>query len=47
MLIIGNDIVADILKMPDVLRVQEEAFRKLPTGGAMSPESVPAATAPW
>ncbi|HEU0070471.1 MAG TPA: ornithine cyclodeaminase family protein [Alphaproteobacteria bacterium] len=35
MLIIGNDVVADILKMPDVLRVQEEAFRKLPTGGAI------------
>jgi len=35
MLIIGNDIVADILKMPDVLRVQEAAFRQLPTGGAI------------
>jgi alanine dehydrogenase len=35
MLIIGNDVVSEILAMPDVLRVQEEAFRKLPTGGAM------------
>jgi alanine dehydrogenase len=35
MLIIGNDVVAQILTMRDVLRVQEEAFRKLPTGGAI------------
>jgi alanine dehydrogenase len=35
MLIIGNDVVADILTMADCVRVQEEAFKKLPTGGAI------------
>jgi alanine dehydrogenase len=35
MLIIGNDAVADILTMADCIRVQEEAFKKLPTGGAI------------
>jgi alanine dehydrogenase len=35
MLIIGNDVVADILTMRDCIRVQEEAFRKLPSGGAI------------
>ncbi len=35
MLIINNEIVAEVLTMADCIRVQEEAFRKLPTGGAM------------
>jgi alanine dehydrogenase len=35
MLIINNDDVAALLTMADCIRVQEEAFRKLPTGGAM------------
>jgi ornithine cyclodeaminase/alanine dehydrogenase-like protein (mu-crystallin family) len=35
LLIIGNDVVAQILTMRDCLRVQEEAFCKLPTGGAI------------
>jgi alanine dehydrogenase len=35
MLIIGNNEVAELLTMEDCLRVQEEAFKKLPFGGAM------------
>src|SRR5215475_7003397 len=35
MLIISNDDVAKLLTMADCIRVQEEAFKKLPTGGAM------------
>ncbi len=35
MLIINNNDVAKILTMADCIRVQEEAFRKLPFGGAM------------
>jgi len=35
MLIINNDDVTKLLTMADCIRVQEEAFRKLPTGGAM------------
>jgi alanine dehydrogenase len=35
MLIIGNDVVSEILTMRDCIRVQEEAFRKLPSGGAI------------
>jgi alanine dehydrogenase len=35
MLIIDNDTVLNLLTMEDCLRVQEEAFRKLPTGGAI------------
>ena len=35
MLIINNEIVADVLEMSDCIRVQEEAFKKLPTGGAI------------
>jgi ornithine cyclodeaminase/alanine dehydrogenase-like protein (mu-crystallin family) len=35
MLIIDNDLVAQLLTMKDCIRVQEAAFRKLPTGGAM------------
>ncbi len=35
MLIINNDAVAQILTMADCIRVQEEAFRKLPTGGSI------------
>lgn len=35
MLIIDNRTVADVLKMDDCIRVQEEAFRKLPAGGAI------------
>jgi alanine dehydrogenase len=34
-LIINNDDVAQLLTMPDCIRVQEEAFRKLPFGGAI------------
>ncbi len=35
MLIINNDEVATVLNMKDCIRVQEAAFKKLPTGGAM------------
>ena len=35
MLIIDNATVSDILTMEDCIRVQEEAFKKLPTGGAI------------
>ena len=35
MLIINNAIVADVLEMSDCIRVQEEAFKKLPAGGAI------------
>lgn len=35
MLIIDNETVARVLAMKDCIRVQEEAFKKLPTGGAM------------
>src|SRR4030095_7864338 len=35
MLIINNDLVSELLTMEDCIRVQEEAFRKLPTGGAI------------
>lgn len=35
MLIIGNEQVTELLTMDDCIRVQEQAFRKLPTGGAM------------
>lgn len=35
MLIISNDDVARLLTMKDCIRAQEEAFRKLPAGGAM------------
>ena len=35
MLIIGNNEVAELLTMKDCLRVQEEAFKKLPFGGAI------------
>ena len=35
MLIIDNETVAQLLTMQDCIRVQEEAFRKLPTGGAI------------
>lgn len=35
MLIIGNEWVTELLTMDDCIRVQEQAFRKLPTGGAM------------
>jgi alanine dehydrogenase len=35
MLIINNDDVAALLTMADCIRVQEEAFKQLPTGGAM------------
>jgi ornithine cyclodeaminase/alanine dehydrogenase-like protein (mu-crystallin family) len=34
-LIIDNKLVAELLTMPDCIRVQEEAFRKLPSGGAI------------
>src|SRR3954463_11976909 len=33
--IIGNDVVAQVLTMADCIRVQEEAFKKLPVGGAI------------
>ncbi|MDR3522157.1 MAG: hypothetical protein P4L54_11165 [Acidocella sp.] len=35
MLIINNDDVQKLLTMNDCIRVQEEAFKKLPTGGAI------------
>lgn len=35
MLILNNDDVTHLLTMADCIRVQEEAFRKLPTGGAI------------
>jgi alanine dehydrogenase len=35
MLIINNELVAQLLTMDDCIRVQEEAFRKLATGGAI------------
>ena len=35
MLIINNDLVSQLLTMDDCIRVQEEAFKKLPTGGAI------------
>jgi alanine dehydrogenase len=35
MLLINNDLVAQLLTMDDCIRVQDEAFRQLPTGGAM------------
>ncbi len=35
MLIIGNDAVSKLLTMEDCIRVQEEAFKKLPTGEAI------------
>ena len=35
MLIIDNDLVSRLLTMADCIRVQEEAFRKLPTGGSI------------
>lgn len=35
MLIINNEIVADVLTMEDCIRAQEEAFKKIPTGGAI------------
>ncbi len=35
MLIIDNETVSQLLTMDDCIRVQEEAFRKLPAGGAM------------
>ena len=35
MLIIDNATVAQLLPMEDCIRVQEDAFRKLPTGGAI------------
>jgi alanine dehydrogenase len=35
MLVINNEIVADVLTMEDCIRAQEDAFKKLPTGGAI------------
>lgn len=35
MLVINNEIVGDVLTMADCIRAQEEAFKKLPTGGAI------------
>ena len=35
MLIIDNETVSELLTMEDCIRVQEEAFRKIPEGGAM------------
>ncbi len=34
MLIINNDLVAQVLTMDECIRAQEEAFKKIPTGGA-------------
>ena len=35
MLIINNDLVAQVLTMDECIRAQEEAFKKIPTGGAV------------
>ena len=35
MLIINNELVSQLLTMQDCIRVQEEAFKRLPTGGAI------------
>jgi alanine dehydrogenase len=35
MLIINNDLVAELLTMKDCIRAQEDAFSKLPSGGAI------------
>jgi alanine dehydrogenase len=35
MLLINNELVSQLLTMDDCIRVQEEAFRKLATGGAI------------
>jgi alanine dehydrogenase len=35
LLIIDNEIVSELLTMVDCIRVQEDAFKKLPTGGAI------------
>lgn len=35
MLVIDNDTVAKVLRMADCIKVQEEAFKKIPTGGAI------------
>ena len=35
MLIINNELVSQLLTMDDCIRVQEEAFRQLPTGGSI------------
>jgi alanine dehydrogenase len=35
MLIINNDLVAQVLTIEDSIRAQEEAFKKIPTGGAI------------
>src|SRR5882762_2344730 len=35
MLIINNELVSQLLTMDDCIRVQEEAFQKLSTGGAI------------
>ena len=35
MLIINNEIVSKVLNMKDCIRVQEEAFKKIPKGGAI------------
>ena len=35
MLIIGNNVVSEVLTMKDCIRVQEEAFRALPSGAAI------------
>jgi len=35
MLLINNDLVSELLTMEDCIRVQEEAFSKLPIGGAI------------
>ena len=35
MLLINNDIVAQVLNMDEVIEAQENAFKKIPTGGAI------------
>ena len=35
MLIINNELVSQLLTMEDCIRVQAQAFRKIPTGGAI------------
>lgn len=35
MLIIGNEVVSDVLSMRECIEVQEKAFKKIPSGGAI------------
>jgi alanine dehydrogenase len=35
LLVINNEIVAEVLTMQDCISAQEEAFKQLPSGGAI------------